>query len=195
MYYYPIILISLIFAAIYDYRTRYINDVIWIPSVIATIIFVVTIPDLFLQITSRILLIFVVGSILAYLKFIGQADVIAFIFAFSDSYSLASPITFMFILLCVIFINFVYVSQKFKSTIISISEFRRKPHWIPVNFNNVPLYRNINNRRDILFDVTNRDTKISVVYGHPFVLYIAESYIIYLIYLILFQYKFIVQTP
>ena len=82
MYYYAIILTSLIFAGIYDYRTRYINDLVWIPSVFATLIFMVAIPDLFIQIMTRILFIFVIGYIISYFKFVGQADVIAFLFAF-----------------------------------------------------------------------------------------------------------------
>ena len=86
-----------------------------------------------------------------------------------------------------------------KNKLISISQFRREARWIPkaviIGEQKEEVDSNVNLSREDVEKVTDDSAMVEVQYGVPTVAYIAAGYMIYLVYLAIFQTNILLTLP
>jgi len=206
MYGQILIAASFAVAAYQDLKERAVSDLVWIPAIAgAAFVFYSMattghVTDLEFD-ALRVVLLGGIGFVMVYFGMLGEADMIALVFFAADPYSLGVFFAIIgAIVVLVPHIGYVYLTGEGRGThVIPISRFLTEQKWIPkatvLDGVRQEVDSDVNKARE---EVESRQTErmqVEVVYGVPDVLYFGLGYIIYLVYLVLFNYGLFSSLP
>ena len=206
MYGQVLIAVSFAVAAYQDLRERAVNDLVWIPAIAGTVFVFYSLAttgqyaDLEFDVV-RILLIGGMAFVMVYYGMLGEADLIALVFFAADPYVLG---VFFAIIGAVIVLvpHLAYVlatGEGRGSHLVPVSQFLKEPKWIPkatiVDGVRHEVDNNVNKAREEVEGLQKEGMRVEAVYGVPDVLYFGLGYILYLAYLVLFNYALFSSLP
>jgi len=201
-----LIAVSFVTAAYQDVRDRAVNDLVWIPAVVGVAYVVyrlyVALPSDSLEfLLVKVLLIGGIAFVFTYIGGIGEADAIAIAFVAADPYT-ASPLPTLFATAVVALghIGYEYaVGNARGAKVIPMSQFLREQRWIPKAIvsddSRVEVNNDVNVAREEVEASQKKDAMVEVRYGVPTVAYLGAGYVIYLVYLLLFNYSAFAALP
>jgi hypothetical protein len=206
MYGQILIAASFAVAAYQDLKDRAVSDLVWIPAVAGTAFVFYSlassgqIADLEFD-AFRVLLLGGMAFALVYFGFLGEADFIALVFFAADPY--AFGVFFAVIGAVVVLIphlGYVFLKGEGRgSRVIPVSRFLKEQKWIPkatlVGGVRHEVDRDVNKAREEVEATRKEGMEVEVVYGVPDVLYFGAGYVLYLAYLILFNYSVFSSLP
>jgi len=198
--------VSFAVAAYQDVKERAISDLVWIPAVAGTA-FVFYALATSGQIAGleydviRVALLGGLGFAMVYLGTLGEADLIALVFFAADPY--AFGIFFAIVGAVVVLIPhlaYIFLTGEGRgSHVIPVSTFVREPKWIPkatvLDGVRQEVDSDVNKAREQVESIQKEGMMVEVVYGVPDVLYFGLGYILYLAYLVLFNYGLFSSLP
>jgi hypothetical protein len=198
VYYQLLMLASFLLAGYQDARERLVSDYFWIPGIIAAVLVVLFLPSMDFLLLARITLIGVIAFAFTWFGLIGQADAIALALVASDPTPFAPiPVLLGTGVIAIAHIAYLYVKGTArKSHVISLDEFRTQAKWIPkaliINGERREITNDVNVSREKAEEHATAGeetatTMVEVQYGVPQVTYIAAGFVLYLIYLAIFQ--------
>jgi len=201
-----LIAVSFAVASYQDLRERAVNDLVWIPAMAGTAFVFYSLAttgqyaDLEFDIV-RILLIGGMTFVMVYFGMLGEADLIALVFFAADPYALG--IFFALIGAVIVLVpHLAYVlltGEGRGSHVIPVSRFLREQKWIPratiVDGARHEVDSDVNKAREEVESLQKEGMQVEVVYGVPDVLYFGLGYILYLAYLVLFNYALFSSLP
>jgi len=193
-------------AAYQDLRERAVNDLVWAPAIAGTAFVFYSLAtsgqyfDLEFDL-ARILLIGGMAFVMVYLGMLGEADLIALVFFAADPY--AFGIFFALIGAVIVLVpHLAYAlltGEGRGSHLIPVSQFQREQKWIPratiVDGVRHEVDSDVNKAREEVEGAQKEGMQVEVVYGVPDVLYFGLGYILYLVYLVLFNYALFSSLP
>lgn len=205
---YAQILLALSFAlgSYQDIKERMVSDLVWIPAAAGVAIILYDAftwsNTFFLQ--TEVLKLALAGFlvvVLYYLGIVGQADLIALVFFFSDPY----PWSFFFAMLGVAAVMGGHMLTRalrrqpiFKATM-PVDQFMREPHWVPsaVIFDGKreAIGRDVNFAREEVQSKRKEGMLVEAKYGTPTLAYYGIGYICYLVLLALLSYPVFAALP
>ncbi len=186
---------SLTIAGYYDVKERMVSDLFWLPGAAGVVVLFVLVPSEVVALLLRLALVGGVGLAFAKFGFIGEADAIAFVIASSDP-SLLSLVSIMLAtgVVALSHIGSLYLRGLVgRSRTIPVEQFRAEARWIPkaivVNGVRSDVNSNVNLSREEVEKDAPAGSTIDVQYGVPTVAYIAVGYLIYLSYVLIFNFS------
>ena len=206
MYGQILIAVSFAIAAYQDLKERAVNDLVWIPAIAGTAFVFYSLAttgqyaDLEFDVV-RVLLIGGMAFVMVYFGTLGEADLIALVFFAADPYVFG---VFFAIIGAVIVLvpHFAYVlltGEGRGSHVIPVSRFLREQKWIPkatiTDGVRHEVDSDVNRAREEVEGLQKEGMQVEVVYGVPDVLYFGLGYILYLAYLVLFNYTLFSSLP
>ena len=206
MYGQILIAVSFAIAAYQDLRERAVNDLVWIPAMAGTALVFYTLvttghyADLEFDVV-RVLLIGGMAFVMVYFGMLGEADLIALVFFAADPYVLG--VFFALIGAVVVLVpHLAYVlltGEGRGSHVIPVSKFLREQKWIPratiAEGVRHDVDSDVNKAREEVEGLQKEGMQVEVVYGVPDVLYFGLGYVLYLAYLVLFNYPLFSSLP
>jgi len=193
--------VSFLIAGYQDVRERLVSDIVWVPAIIGVLLAFYFAPSMDLILLVRVLIIGAIALVITRYGIVGEADGIAFVFVVADPAPLA-PLPVLFAVAAVALSHIVYLfatGMTGKDKVISIAQFRREARWIPkaviVGEEKKKVDANVNISREDVEKVTDESAMVEVQYGVPTVAYIAAGYVIYLVYLAIFQSGVLLGLP
>lgn len=206
MYAQLLIAASFAIASYTDVRERAVSDLAWIPAGVgAAYIFY----SFYTRYTPRSLEFLVLKTVLiggvalafAFLGGIGQADGIAIAFVAADPY-LLSPLA---PLLATAAVALVHIGYEFATgnarggRTIPMEQFLREQRWIPkaivTEGSRIEVSRDVNVAREEVESANRPGAMVDVRYGVPTVAYLGAGYVIYLVYMIAFNFPAFASLP
>ncbi len=198
MYYQLLMLASFLLAGYQDARERLVSDFYWIPGIIAAIVAVAFLPSMDFLLVARITLIGVIAFAFTWFGFIGQADAIALALVASDPTPYAPiPVLLATGAVAIAHIGYLYATGTArKPHMVTLEEFRTQAKWIPkalvVNGERREMTNDVNVSRELTEEHASArpedaTTMVEVQYGVPQVTYIAAGFVVYIVYLLIFQ--------
>jgi len=198
VYYQLLMLASFLLAGYQDARERLVSDYYWIPGIIAAVFAVAFLPSMDFLLVARIVLIGVIAFAFTWFGFVGQADAIALALIASDPTPYAPiPVLLGTGVVAIAHIGYLYVTGTAgKSQLVSLEEFRKQAKWIPkalvINGVRREITNDVNVSRELAEEHATAGqedaaTMVEVQYGVPQVTYIAAGFVVYLVYLLIFQ--------
>jgi hypothetical protein len=193
--------ISFVIAGYQDIRERLVSDVVWIPAVVGVVLAFIFAPSQDLALLVRIVLIGGIALVIAWQGYIGEADGIAFVLVVADPTPLAPlPVLFAIAAVALCHIGYLFVKgMAGNDKVIPLSQFKSEARWIPkaviIGDEKKEVDNNVNISRDDVDKITDESAKVEVQYGVPTVAYIAAGYMIYLVYLAIFQTGVLLHLP
>jgi len=191
---------SIVVASYQDVKERAVSDFVWIPALVGVALVLVFSPLL----EFTLLKIALVGGLafaFTWYGALGEADLIAFVVITSDP----APFSIVFSLgaaALVITAHVIYLywaGYAGKSLQIPVEQFEREQKWIPkaviLNGVRTELGKNVNKAREEAISKASQGTMIEVSYGVPDVAYLGTGYIVFLAYLIIFNWGFFLSLP
>ncbi len=201
MYSQILICVSLLVASYQDVKERSVSDLVWLPALVGVGYEIITLyPDL-LFLIFRMAWVGVLVVVFALSRRLGDADMIALVFLTVDPYRL-SPIPAM--LFAGVFLggHIMYefsVGNLGKEKKIPIERFLREQVWIPhavvVGEERFEVSKDVNVSRDEVAAYESQDAMVEVKYGMPDVAYFGLGYLVYLIYLVVFNLPVFISLP
>ena len=206
MYAQLLIAASFVVAAYQDVRDRAVNDLVWIPAVIGV---AYAVYELYLALPSdslefllvKVLLIGGIAFAFTYFGGIGEADAIAIAFVAADPYSVSPlPTLFATAVVALGHIGFEFaVGNARGAKTIPMSQFLHEQRWIPKAIvsdgSRVEVNSDVNVAREEVEASQKTGAMVEVRYGVPTVAYLGVGYVMYLVYLLLFNYSAFVALP
>ena len=206
MYGQILIAASFAVAAYQDLRERAVNDLVWMPAIAGTAFVFYSLAttghyaDLEFDVV-RVLLIGGMAFVMVYFGMLGEADLIALVFFAADPYTFG--IFFALIGAVIVLVpHLAYVlltGEGRGSHVIPVSRFLREQKWIPratsVDGVRREVDSDVNKAREEVEEMQKEGMQVEVVYGVPDVLYFGLGYILYLAYLVLFNYAVFSSLP
>ncbi|HXW94205.1 MAG TPA: hypothetical protein VEJ19_00680 [Nitrososphaerales archaeon] len=206
MYGQILIAVSFAVAAYQDLRERAVNDLVWIPAVAGTafVFYSLATTGQYADLEFDVIRVLIIGGmafVMVYLGMLGEADLIALVFFAADPYVFG--IFFALIGAVVVLVPhlaYVFLTGEGRgSHTIKVSQFLREQKWIPkatiVDGVRHDVDRDVNKAREEVEGLQREGMQVEVVYGVPDVLYFGIGYILYLAYLILFNYALFSSLP
>lgn len=193
--------ISFLIAGYQDIRERLVSDVVWVPAIIGVVLAFVFAPSQDLVLLVRIVIIGGIALAIAWYGYIGEADGIAFVLVVADPAPLAPlPVLFAIASVALCHIGYLFATgMTGKDKVIPIQQFKREARWIPkaviVGGEKKEVDSNVNISREDVDKISDETALVEVQYGVPTVAYIAAGYMIYLVYLAIFQTSFLLHLP
>ncbi len=206
MYGQILIAVSFAIAAYQDIRERAVNDLVWIPAIAGTALVFYTLAttghyaDLGLDVV-RILLIGGMTFAMVYFGMLGEADLIALVFFAADPYVLGIFFALIgAVIVLVPHLAYVLVTGEGRgSHEIPVSQFLKEQKWIPratiADGVRHEVDSDVNKAREEVEGLQREGMQVEVVYGVPDVLYFGLGYVLYLAYLVLFNYALFSSLP
>ncbi|MDV3244183.1 MAG: hypothetical protein LYZ66_03260 [Nitrososphaerales archaeon] len=201
MYSQILICVSLLVASYQDVKERSVSDLVWLPALVGAGYTIITLyPDL-LFLVLRMAWVGVIVAVFALSRRLGDADMIALVFFTVDPYRL-SPLPA--ILFAGVFLvgHALYefgVGNLGKKKKIPIERFLREQVWIPyavvVGEERIEVSKDVNVSRDEVAAYESKDAMVEVKYGMPDVAYFGLGYLVYLIYLVVFNLPVFISLP
>lgn len=207
MYYQLLMLASFLLAGYQDARERLVSDFYWIPGVIGAILVVAFLPSMDFLIVARIALIGAIAFGFTWFGLIGQADAIALTLISSDPVPYAPiPVLLATGVVAIGHIGYLYAKGTARRAhLVTMQEFRTQAKWIPralvVNGERKEITNDVNVSRELAEEHVGADqgdpttTMVEVQYGVPQVSYIAAGFVVYLVYMALFQPAMLAAFP
>lgn len=199
-----LMLASFLLAGYQDAKERLVSDYYWIPGIIAAVLAVAFLPSMDFLLIARITLIGLIAFAFTWFGFIGQADAIALTLISSDPAPFAPiPVLLATGVVSVAHIGYLYFTGTAgKPRTISLSEFRSQAKWIPkalvVDGVRQEVTNDVNISREVAEEQAGEgktDIKVEVQYGVPQVTYLAGGFVVYLVYLAVFQPHILTSLP
>jgi hypothetical protein len=193
--------VSFLIAGYQDVRERLVSDLVWIPAIIGVALALYFVPSEDLILLVRIGIIGGIALVITRYGLVGEADGIAFVLVIADPARLAPlPVLFAIAAVALSHIGYLFVTgMAGKNKVITISQFRKEARWIPkaviIGEEKKEVDSNVNISRDDVEKVTDKSAMVEVQYGVPTVAYIAAGYMIYLVYLAVFQPGVLLSLP
>ena len=206
MYGQILIAVSFAVAAYQDVRERAVNDLVWIPAIAGTAFVFYSLAttgqytELGLDVI-RILLIGGMAFVMVYFGMLGEADLIALVFFAADPYVFGVFFALIgAVIVLVPHLAYVLLTGEGRgSHVIPVSRFLREQKWIPkatiVDGVRHEVDSDVNKAREEVEAQHTEGMQVEVVYGAPDVLYFGLGYIIYIAYLVLFNYTLFSSLP
>jgi hypothetical protein len=183
----------MLIAGYQDVRYRLVSDMAWIPGIIGGALVFLLSPQISLILLVRLALVGLISYAFARHGSIGYADGIALVIVSVDPFPL-TPIPMLLAGGAVALIHIAYLYFKGlvgKSKVIPLEQFKREARWIPKAMIKdgikSEVERDVNISRERVEANSDGDIMVEVQYGVPTVSYIAMGYLLYLIYLAIFQ--------
>ncbi|MDA4124598.1 MAG: hypothetical protein OK438_04005 [Thaumarchaeota archaeon] len=205
MYAQLLIGVSLAVAAYQDITERAVNDLVWAPALagVAFIVYsmVISASPAPSQELLKLGLVGTIALVFTLLGAVGQADAIALVFVAADPYPL-SPFLPLFaaavVALCHISYAFLTGDARGGKSI-AIERFLKEQKWIPkaivAGGVRTEVNRDVNVAREEVEANQKQGAMVEVSYGVPTVAYLGVGYLVYLAYLVLFNYAAFVTLP
>lgn len=193
--------ISFLIAGYQDFRERLVSDLVWVPAIIGVALALYFSPSEDLILLVRIGIIGGIALVIARYGFVGEADGITFVLVVADPAPLAPlPVLFAIAAVALTHIGYLFATgMAGKNKVIGISQFKREARWIPkaviAGGEKREVASNVNISREDVEKVTDESATVEVQYGVPTVAYIAGGYLIYLVYLAVFQSGVLLSLP
>jgi hypothetical protein len=206
MYGQILIAASFAVAAYQDLRDRAVSDLVWIPALAGTAFVFYSLAtsgqlsDLEFD-AFRVLLLGGMAFVLVYFGFLGEADFIALAFFAADPYVFGVFFAVIGAVAVLIpHLAYVFLTGEGRgSHVIPVSRFLKEQKWIPkatlVGGVRREVDRDVNKAREEVEAAQKEGMDVEVVYGVPDVLYFGVGYILYLAYLVLFNYAVFSSLP
>ncbi|HYA56377.1 MAG TPA: hypothetical protein VED22_06215 [Nitrososphaerales archaeon] len=206
MYGQILIAASFAVAAYQDLRERAVNDLVWVPAIAGTAFVFYSLAttgeyaDLEFDLV-RILLIGGMAFVMVYFGMLGEADLIALVFFAADPYVFGLFFALIgAVIVLVPHLAYVLMTGEGRgSRVIPVSRFLREQKWIPratvVDGVRHEVDSDVNKAREEVEGQQKEGMQVEVVYGVPDVLYFGLGYILYLAYLVLFNYALFSSLP
>jgi len=201
-----LIAVSFAVAAYQDLRERAVNDLVWIPAVAGTAFVFYSLAttghyaDLEFDLL-RVLLIGGMAFVMVYFGMLGEADFIALAFFAADPYVLGVFFALIgAVIVLVPHLSYVLLTGEGRgSHVIPVSKFLREQKWIPratiVDGARHEVDSDVNKAREEVESMQKEGMQVEVVYGVPDVLYFGVGYVLYIVYLVLFNYALFSSLP
>lgn len=192
---------SFLIAGYQDVRERLVSDLVWIPAIIGVVLAFYFVPSQDLYLLVRIAIIGAIAFGVTWYGLVGQADGIAFVLVVADPTPLAPlPVLFAIAAVALAHIGYLYVAGLTgKDKVISLQQFKSEARWIPraiiIGGERRDVDKDVNVSREDVEKVTDETAMVDVQYGVPTVAYIAAGYIIYVVYLAIFQTSVLTSLP
>jgi hypothetical protein len=201
-----LIAVSFAIASYQDFKERAVSDLVWIPAVVGTAYVVYSYYAFYPTQSLEFLLIKIAligGIALAFAFFggIGQADAIAIAFVAADPYPLSPvPPLFAAAFVALSHIGYEYaVGNARGGRTIPMEQFLREQRWIPkaviANEVRTEVNRDVNVAREEVEAMNLQNASVEVSYGVPTVAYLGIGYVVYLVYLVLFNTSAFLSLP
>jgi len=193
--------VSFLIAGYQDIRERLVSDLVWVPAIVGVALALYFSPSQDVVLLARIGIIGAIALVVTRYGLVGEADGIAFVLVVADPAPLAPlPVLFAIAAVALSHIGYLFATgMTGKDKVISISQFRREARWIPkaviVGGEKKAVDSNVNISREDVEKVTDESATVEVQYGVPTVAYIAAGYVIYLVYLAVFQSGVLLSLP
>lgn len=206
MYAQFLIAVSFAIAAYTDVKERAVSDLAWIPALAGVGYIFYALYTRSANGTLEILLIKValIGGIaigFSFLGGIGQADGIAIAFVAADPYVL-SPLAPLFATAAVALVHIGYelaVGNARGVKTVPMTQFLREQRWIPKAIvsedGRTEVSSDVNVAREEVEAANKPGATVEVKYGVPTVAYLGVGYVIYLAYLLAFNYSAFASLP
>ena len=205
MYAQLLIAASFVVAAYQDVRERAVNDLVWIPAVAGAAYAVyeldVTSPTDFEFVVLKIVLIGGIAFAFTRLGGIGEADAIALAFVAADPYRLSPLVA----LLATAFVALGHIGYEYAvgnargAKIIPMSQFLKEQRWIPKAIisggSRTDVNNDVNVAREEVQAAGKPDAEVEVRYGVPTVAYLGIGYVLFIVYLVAFNYSGFTSLP
>ena len=206
MYGQILIAVSFAVAAYQDVRERAVNDLVWIPAIAGTayVFYSLATTGQYADLEFDVLRILLIGGmafVMVYFGMLGEADLIALAFFAADPYVLGVFFALIgAVIVLVPHIAYVMLSGEGRGNhVIPVSRFLREQKWIPratiVEGVRHEVDTDVNKAREEVEGLQKDGMQVEVVYGVPDVLYFGLGYILYLAYLVLFNYALFSSLP
>lgn len=192
---------SFLIAGYQDVRERLVSDIVWVPAIVGAVLAFIFVPSQDLILLVRIGIIGAIALLVTRYGLVGEADGIAFVLVIADPAPFAPlPVLFAVAAVALSHIAYLYLTgMTGKAKVISISQFKKEARWIPkaliVGDEKTKVDSNVNISREDVEKVTDESAEVEVQYGVPTVAYIAAGYVIYLVYLAIFQPGVLTSLP
>jgi small-conductance mechanosensitive channel len=193
--------VSFLVAGYQDVRERMVSDLVWIPAIIGVVLAFYFVPSQDLFLLVRLAIIGAIAFGVTWYGRVGQADSIAFVLVVADPTPLAPlPVLFSIAVVALAHIGYLYLAGLTgKDKLISIKQFKAEARWIPkaiiIGAERRDVDKDVNVSREDVDKVTDETAMVDVQYGVPTVAYIAAGYMIYVVYLAIFQTNVLTSLP
>ncbi|MDG6910328.1 MAG: hypothetical protein JRN08_08160 [Nitrososphaerota archaeon] len=206
MYAQLLIAASFVIASYSDVKERAVSDLAWAPALIGAgyIIFSVYTQSTFSSFEFLVLKIALIGGIalaFAFLGGIGEADGIAIAFVAADPY-LLSPLAPLFATAAVALVHIGYefaVGNARGGRTIPMEQFLKEQRWIPKAMisegSRTEVSSDVNVAREEVIAANRPSAMVEVRYGVPTVAYLGVGYVIYLVYMAVFNFAALAALP
>ncbi len=206
MYAQLLIAVSFVVATYQDFTERSVNDLVWLPAGAAAVYVVYSFLtgsttaalELF---AVKVALVGAMALAFTLLGAVGQADAIALAFVAADPYAL-SPLAPLLAAAAVALTHIGYeyaVGNARGRKVISMEQFLKEQRWIPEavvsDGARTEVSSDVNVARDQVEAANNPRAQVEVKYGVPTVAYLGLGYVVYLAYLMLYNYAAFASLP
>lgn len=193
--------VSFLIAGYQDVRERLVSDIVWVPAIIGAAAAFIFVPSQDLILLVRVGIIGIIALVVTRYGIVGEADGIAFVLVVADPAPLAPlPVLFAIAAVALSHIGYLFATgMTGKNKVITIAQFKGEARWIPkaviVGGEKTQVDSNVNISREDVEKISDESATVEVQYGVPTVAYIAAGYIIYLVYLAIFQTGTLLSLP
>jgi hypothetical protein len=193
--------VSFLIAGYQDFKDRAVSDIVWIPAIFGVVLAFFFTPSQDLFLLLRIGIIGAVAFGVTWYGLLGQADGIAFVLLVAQVSAMELfPLLVSIAGVALLAIGILYLTGRAgKDKTITIRQFKAEARWIPktviIGGEKKEVDKNVNISREEVEKVTDETAMVVVQYGVPNIEYIAAGYMVYLVYLAVFQTKFLLSLP
>jgi len=193
--------VSFLIAGYQDFRDRLVSDLVWVPAVIGVAVTIYFMPSQDLLLIIRIAVVGVIAFVVTRYGFLGEADGIAFVLLVAQPQPF-DLLVLLFAIAAVVLtsIAYLYISGLAgKDRTIPIAQFRAEARWIPkaviVGDVRREVDTNVNVSREDVEKEADESALVVVQYGVPNIEYMAIGYVVYIVFLALFQTNVLLSFP
>lgn len=193
--------VSFLVAGYQDFRDRLVSDLVWVPAVIGVAVTLYFMPSQDFLLLIRIAAVGVVAFLVTRYGFLGEADGIAFVLLVAQPQPF-DLLVLLFAIAAVVLsaIAYLYLTGLAgKDRTIPIAQFRAEARWIPkaiiVDETRREVDNNVNVSREDVEKEADESAMVVVQYGVPNIEYMAIGYIVYVVFLAVFQTNVILSFP
>jgi len=201
-----LIAVSFAVASYQDLKDRAVSDLVWIPAIAggAFIFYSLATTGQYADLefdAARVLLLGGMAFAMVYFGVLGEADFIALVFFAADPYALGVFFSIIgAVIVLVPHLAYVMLTGEGRgSHVIPVAQFLKEQKWIPratlVEGVRHDVDSDVNRAREEVEGLQKDGMQVEVVYGVPDVLYFGLGYILYLAYLVLFNYALFSSLP
>ncbi|MGD0638417.1 MAG: hypothetical protein ABSA72_10310 [Nitrososphaerales archaeon] len=196
-----LMLASFVIGGYQDLRERLVSDTVWIPAIVGVVLLFYF--D-FSQAGFLLVWVAIMGAIgfgFVWFGLLGEADGIALVLILALPYpSELLPLIFSIALASGVAILYLFLKGMLgKERIITIQQFKGEARWIPraviVGGERKEVAKDVNVSREEVEKITDEGAMVDVQYGIPDITFLMAGYIVYIVYLAVFQSGVLLSLP